>query len=110
MTASLTYPSRLSCDVVRTFRLTPPVPGITIQATEDHWLKPDGRPPLFVPKDTNLGVDIYGLHTNPELWGENAKVWNHERWIKGSPSYQKLKHPVAFNGFSVGPRSCIGTA
>ena len=78
-----------------------------MQALEDHYLKPEGRPPIFIPKDTNVGVDIYGLHTNPDLW-DNPLQWDHQRWIKGSPTYQKQKHPVQFNGFSVGPRSCIG--
>ena len=84
------------------------MPGTSIQAEEDHWLKPDGKPPLFIPKGTNLGVDIYGLHTHPDLW-KDPKTWDCYRWVQGSPSFQKLKHPVAFNGFSVGSRSCIGS-
>ena len=99
----------LCCVCVRSFRLRPPVPGISIQASVDHWLQPEGRPGIFIPKDTNVGTDVYGLHTNVDLWGPTAKEWNHERWVKGTASYHKPKHPVAFNGFSVGPRSCIGS-
>ena len=35
------------------FRLRPPVPGVSIQASTDHWLDPQvaGKPPIFVQRD-----------------------------------------------------------
>ena len=93
------------------FRLRPPVPLISIQARDDHWLDPQvpGKPPIFVQRDVNVFGDIYSLHTSKELWGPTADEYDEQRWIKGSERYCKPKHAVAFNGFSVGPRSCIGS-
>ena len=94
-----------------TFRLLPPLPGNSIQAVQDHWLDPqvDGKKPIFIPKGLNLGTDIYGLHTSKELWGETALQYDEQRWVKGSERYWKPRHAVAFNGFSVGSRNCIGS-
>ena len=69
----------------------------------------DGKPPIFVPRDVNVFVDNYVLHTSKELWGETAEQYDEQRWVKGSARYSKPKLAVAFNGFSVGSRSCIGS-
>ena len=102
--------SLLCCGSHESFRLRPPVPGISIQALDDHWLTPeDGKPPLFIPQHTNLGADIYCLQVMEELWGASAGRYDEQRWLKGSARYHKPKHPAAFNGFSIGSRSCIGS-
>ena len=94
-----------------TFRLLPPLPANSIQAVQDHWLEPNvpGKKAIFIPKGLNLGTDIYGLHTSTELWGETAFQYDEQRWLKGSDRYWKPRHAVAFNGFSVGTRNCIGS-
>ena len=106
--ASLTL---IDACIHETFRLLPPVPGNSIQAVQDHWLDPQvpGKPAIFIPKGMNIGCDIYGLHTSKELWGPTADQYDEQRWIKGSERYCKPKHAAAFNGFSVGPRNCIGS-
>ena len=106
--ASLTL---IDACVHETFRLCPPLPGNSIQATHDHWLDPQvaGKPAIFIPKGLNLGTDIYGLHTSKELWGDTAFEYDEQRWVKGSERYWKPRHAVAFNGFSVGTRNCIGS-
>ena len=106
--ASLTL---IDACIHETFRLLPPVPGISIQAVADHWLDPGvpGKPAIFIPKGLNLGMDIYGLHTSTELWGDTAEQYDEQRWVKGSERYWKPRHAVAFNGFSVGTRNCIGS-
>ena len=93
------------------FRLRPPIPSTSLQARDDHWLDPQvpGKPPIFVQRDVNVFVDNYTMHTSKELWGPTADEYDEQRWIKGSERYCKPKHAVAFNGFSVGPRSCIGS-
>ena len=94
------------------FRLRPPVPSTSIQASEDHWLDPqvEGKPPIFVQRLVNVFVDNYSLHTSTELWGDTAEQYDEQRWVKGSERYSRPKHAVAFNGFSVGSRSCIGSS
>ena len=93
------------------FRLRPPVPTVGLQALEDHWLYATGepsRPPLFIPKDVCVWADIASLQTSTALWGDNAAEYDEQRWLKGSDSYRKPAHPLAFNGFSVGSRGCLG--
>ena len=106
--ASLTL---IDACIHETFRLLPPLPGNSIQAEQDLWLDPQvaGKPAIFIPKGLNLGTDIYGLHVSKELWGETAEEYDEQRWVKGSERYWKPKHAVAFAGFSVGPRNCIGS-
>ena len=93
------------------FRLRPPVPAVSLQAIDDHWLDPqvDGKPPIFVQRDVNIFADAYVMQTSKELWGDTAEEYDEQRWVKGSERYFKPKHAVAFNGFSVGSRSCIGS-
>ena len=94
------------------FRLRPPIPLVSLQASEDHWLDPqvDGKPPIFVQRDVNIIADSYTMHTSRELWGDTAEQYDEQRWVKGSERYSRPKHAVAFNGFSVGSRSCIGSS
>ena len=100
----------LTACIYESSRLRPPVPVVSLQASVDHLLTPEGgKPPLFVPKDTNLFSDAYAVHRSTELWGPTAGEWDEQRWVKGSASYHKPKHPAAFNTFSLGTRSCIGS-
>ena len=93
------------------FRLRPPIPAVSIQASHDHWLDPqvDGKKPIFIPRDVTVFADFYTLHTSKELWGDTAAEYDEQRWVKGSERYWKPKHVLGFNGFSVGSRSCIGS-
>ena len=91
-------------------RLRPPVPVVSLQASVDHTLTPEGgRAPLFLPKDTNVFADWYAVHRSTAVWGATAGEWDEQRWIKGSASYFKPKHAASFGVFSVGSRSCIGS-
>lgn len=38
-----------------------------------------------VPKGTGLVVHIPAVNTNPEIWGEDAKEWKPDRWLKPLP-------------------------
>ena len=93
------------------FRLRPPIPATSLQASVDHWLDPQvaGKPAIFIPRDMSVFVDSYTMHTSKELWGPTAEEYDEQRWVKGSERYCKPKHVLGFNGFSVGSRSCIGS-
>lgn len=40
---------------------------------------------IFVPKNTNVYVQIYNLNRDPSIWGTNAAEWKPERWLAPLP-------------------------
>ncbi|KAK5641938.1 hypothetical protein RI129_010485 [Pyrocoelia pectoralis] len=81
-------------------RLFPAVPLISRKLTEDM--------PTYsgyvVPAGTNVIVQIYDLHHNPEFYYDPYK-FDPERF---SPENSKNLHSHAYIPFCAGPRSCIG--
>jgi len=104
-----------------TLRLYPPGPGVMRTARSDVVLPlsspihdVDGREvhELYVPKNTNVYVQIYNLNRDPSIWGTDAAEWKPERWLAPLPesvanaNIQSLyANTMTFIG---GPRSCIG--
>lgn len=84
-----------------TLRLHPPVPEVDKVATEDIKIGD-----LFIPKGTNIGFNIYGLHTSDKIW-KNGQTFDPDRWdednIKKIPNFR-----YTFLPFSVGSRDCVG--
>ncbi|KAF3935122.1 hypothetical protein ABW20_dc0101106 [Dactylellina cionopaga] len=76
----------------RTPRLVPPG-GIYL---------PDGR---FVPAGTRIGMAIYLIHYNPELF-PNPKTFDPERWLQ-DPAEMAVANKFLVP-FSKGSRACIG--
>ncbi|KAH9057442.1 cytochrome P450 [Lactarius vividus] len=104
-----------------TLRLYPPTAGVMRTAQSDIVLPlsfpindVDGREmhEIFVPKNTNVFVQIYNLNRDPSIWGGDAAEWKPERWLAPLPEsvasaniqgvYANL---MTFIG---GPRSCVG--
>ncbi|KAI0201209.1 benzoate 4-monooxygenase cytochrome P450 [Astrocystis sublimbata] len=105
-------------------RMSPPVPGTLWR----EKLPADGSPVLVVdghaiPPGTQVGVNIYALHHNPEYFPEPF-TYSPERWLSsnsanntgladkgniqaGAPGL--VNHP-AFIPFSLGARGCAGKA
>ena len=102
----------LDAVIHESFRLYPPGPVLLIQAKASHVLTPapdSGKSPIFIPAHTNIAADLYCMQRSPELWGETAAQFDEQRWLKDSPAFNKGAHAIAFNGFSVGSRNCIGS-
>ncbi|XP_066920606.1 cytochrome P450 4V2-like [Clytia hemisphaerica] len=59
---------------------------------------------ITMPKGTQLVIDAFSLHTNPEYWDEPMK-FNPERFSE--EKYVK-RNPYCYVPFSAGPRNCIG--
>lgn len=50
---------------------------------------------------TNVIIQLYNLHNNPKVWGEDFRDYRPERF---SPENSKLMDPFSFVPFSAGPR------
>ncbi|KAH8268245.1 hypothetical protein KR026_002418 [Drosophila bipectinata] len=84
-----------------TLRLFPPIPFSIRDATEAFFLS-NG---VLVPKGVILGIDIFNMHRNRDLWGHDADSFNPDRFLAVN---DRLRHPYAFIPFSKGRRNCIG--
>ncbi|XP_035683437.1 cytochrome P450 4F4-like [Branchiostoma floridae] len=95
----LTY---LTMCVKESLRLHGTVPLISRTTTEDTVI--DGIP---IPKDTYVGINIYALNHNPDVWGPDHMEFDPNRF---QPDRIKEMDSHAFMPFSAGPRNCIGQA
>jgi len=79
-------------------RLHPVVPRNEREAVRDTVLPlgggKDGFSPVFVPKGTLVGYNLYAMHRRTDFYGPDAEEFRPERW-----------EYLPFNG---GPRICIG--
>ncbi|KAI8146548.1 cytochrome P450 [Fennellomyces sp. T-0311] len=87
--------------IKESLRITPPIVStIARVATSDTELAG-----VFIPKGTRVGLDIYELHRNPQVW-KNPDTFDPERFAPGGEAEQIGGMPWA--PFSSGTRQCIG--
>jgi cytochrome P450 len=66
---------------------------------------------LPVPKGTRIIASIAAYNRNKELWGEDAHVFNPDRWLNGTAKEKKVTSIGVYSNlmtFLGGARSCIG--
>lgn len=80
-------------------RLYPSVPFITRILSEDVKLQS-----YLVPATTEIFINIYELHRNPNFW-PNPDKFDPDRFL---PENIHNRHPFSYVPFSAGPRNCIG--
>ncbi|GJE88302.1 cytochrome P450 [Phanerochaete sordida] len=56
------------------------------------------------PAGTHISCPMYTLHRLQSIWGDDADVFNPDRWARGD----RKTMLSAFAPFSLGPRACIG--
>ncbi|KAH9023443.1 cytochrome P450 [Lactarius pseudohatsudake] len=104
-----------------TLRLYAPVPGV-MRTTRSDVVLPlsapirdvDGREvhEIFVPKHTDVYIQIYNLNREPSIWGADAAEWKPERWLAPLPQSVAdaniqgvYANTMTFIG---GTRACLG--
>ncbi|KAI1853155.1 hypothetical protein JX266_001861 [Neoarthrinium moseri] len=90
-------------------RIAPPVPGTMWREPAANNSKPliiDGH---YIPPGTQIGVNIYAIHHNPEYF-QDPFTFKPERWLSETPEAQRKSMQDAFSAFSVGYRGCAGKA
>lgn len=61
---------------------------------------------ISLPAGINVSIPILLVHQDCEIWGDDAKEFNPERFSEGIA--KATKGQVAFFPFGWGPRICIG--
>jgi len=84
-----------------------PPPDPTYATTSDNY---DGTRPvgLYVPGGTVVTFSPLLLQRNPALWGDDADVFDPERWVQPDRLAKITANPMMFTPFSAGPRICLG--
>ncbi|KAK2023938.1 cytochrome P450 [Colletotrichum zoysiae] len=108
---SQTLPSLLQLEKIKylracvneALRVAMPVPGMLprIVPKQAQPLIVDGK---VIPPGTIVGISAYTMHTDPEIWGSDAKSFNPARWL--GPDAKQLETNI--HTFSKGLRQCIG--
>ncbi|GME23747.1 hypothetical protein GTA08_BOTSDO08492 [Neofusicoccum parvum] len=86
-----------------TLRLMPTAPGYTVGAREDTVI--GGK--YLVKKDAPIAGLLPSVHTDPEVYGADAREWKPERML--DDGFNKLP-PGSWKPFGSGKRGCIGRA
>jgi hypothetical protein len=89
----------------KALRLHPVIPSNARESTKNTILPygggEDGNAPLFVKRGTIVLYNVYSMHRDTKIFGENVEDFVPERWQALRPGWGYLP----FNG---GPRVCIG--
>ena len=82
-------------------RLYPPIPVLIRVVSENIKL---GN--LSLPAGTRVGIPVILVQQDTELWGEDAKEFNPQRFSEGIS--KATKNQCSYVPFAWGPRICIG--
>ncbi|XP_030380660.1 probable cytochrome P450 6a14 [Scaptodrosophila lebanonensis] len=106
---ALTYEAMLDMTyldqvVYETLRKYPALASLTRIATEEYTL-PGGDSHITLDRGTVVHIPVRAIHYDPEIYAE-PQEFRPERFE--AQAWQQ-RHPLAFLGFGVGPRNCIGS-
>ncbi|KIR30411.1 cytochrome P450 monooxygenase pc-2 [Cryptococcus deuterogattii LA55] len=84
-------------------RLFPPVP-LNIRRTLRPSLLPTTSHLVYMPANTSIILATILMQRDPAVWGEDALVFNPDRWLAGGLGKQREN----FASWNLGPRMCLG--
>jgi cytochrome P450 len=95
-----------------TLRLTPALYFLPRRATVDTWVETTDHRKMFIPKDTQLRLDVWHANRCEEFWGKavtgySAETFAPDRWEVLAKRGITAKDILHF-GFGHGPRFCPG--
>lgn len=85
-----------------TLRLDPPAQMVRTTTDKPYQVTTRSGTSHVIGKDTMILINIYQMARNPQIWGDDAEVFNPGRFMRNTI-------PSAFMSFSKRPRDCIGT-
>ena len=68
---------------------------------------PDGKSPVFVPKDADVVYSVWVMQRREDIYGSDAAEFRPERWLE-EVNGESLKPGWGFLPFNGGPRLCLG--
>lgn len=86
-------------------RIFPPVTGLMFK---DVPARGDTVADYFVPENTKIGYCAFGLFLDPKLWGEDARMFRPERWLRGSVEEIRRMEANLELVFGYGRWQCLG--
>ncbi|CAD5121143.1 DgyrCDS9678 [Dimorphilus gyrociliatus] len=95
--SKLSYLTRV---IRESLRLSPPVPFVSRQVTEEKTLSNGQK----INVGTPVSLSIFAIQRDEEEW-PNPEIFDPDRHLKDS---KNKRDPFAFVAFSAGPRNCIG--
>ena len=99
-------------DSEETLRLTPALYFLPRRATVDTWIETADHRKMFMPKGTQLRLDVWHANRCEEFWGKAvtgypAETFEPDRWEVLARKGITAKDMLHF-GFGHGPRFCPG--
>ncbi|KAK2164743.1 hypothetical protein LSH36_59g01037 [Paralvinella palmiformis] len=95
---NMSYMNMVVCE---TLRLYP----VAARAVNRQCFSPCKINDLDIPEGMAVHVDVWSIHYDKKLWGEDADKFVPERF---SPEEAAERHPMAWLPFGAGPKNCVG--